>query len=337
MEKAASRLAGVTDGPGPPGPERFATPGARTIQDLVTGFDAPADRQVKTLVYVLDDRLTLVLLRGDHSLVEQKLVDATGAVSVRPAHADEIRAALGASPGSLGAVGVTDLPVIVDEALRHRRDMFTGANTDDVHLRGVDVDRDVAPERWADLRAVAAGEPCVTCGHPLEIRRAMEVGHIFKLGHRYSEAMGVSVLTAAGDRVTPIMGSYGIGVERAMSAIVESHHDDRGIRWPMAVAPFQVAVVVAQPDDEEVATVGEQVYRELGAAGLEVIIDDRPERAGVKFRDVELVGIPLRVTVGRRGVAEGVVELTHRSSGDTERVAVGGIVTRLRDAVAAAD
>ncbi|MGI5214422.1 proline--tRNA ligase [Plantactinospora sp. CA-290183] len=336
LEKATSRLAELVDAAGPDAPERFDTPGARTIDDLATSYGAPADRQVKTLVYALDGQLTLVLLRGDHTLVEQKLIDATGAATVRPAHADEIRAALGASPGSLGAVGVTDLPIVVDEALRGRRDMFTGANTDGVHLRGVDVDRDVTAGRWADLRAAGAGEPCVDCGQPLRVLRAMEVGHIFKLGYKYSEALGVTVLDEAGNRVMPIMGSYGIGVERAISAIVECHHDDRGIRWPMAVAPFQVAVVVAQADDDEVAKVGEEIYRQLRAGGIDAIIDDRSERAGVKFRDVELTGIPVRVTVGRRGLADGVVELTLRATGDTERVSVEAIVAEVGRAIASA-
>lgn len=336
MEKATSRLIEVTDGPGLAAPERFDTPGARTIEDLAVGFDAPADRQIKTLVYLLDGQLTLVLMRGDHALVEQKLIDATGTIAVRPAHADEIREALGASPGSLGAVGVTDLPVIADEALRGRRDMVTGANTDDVHLRGVDIARDITVGQWADLRAAVAGAPCSKCGQPLQVRRAMEVGHIFKLGYKYSEALGVTVLDQDGKRVMPIMGSYGIGVERAMAAIVECHHDDKGIVWPKSVAPFQVAIVVAQSDDDDVAKLGEDLYQALRGAGVEVIVDDRSERAGVKFRDVELVGIPVRVTVGKRGRAEGVVELTMRATGETTRVPIRDVVTAVADAVASA-
>jgi prolyl-tRNA synthetase len=336
MEKATSRLAEAIDGAGAPAPKRFDTPGARTIADLAKNFDAPADRQIKTLVYLLDGQLTLVLLRGDHILLEQKLMDATGAVAVRAANPDEIREALGASPGSLGAVGVTDLRIIVDEALRGRRDMFTGANSDDVHLRGVDVDRDINTGLWADLRAVSAGEPCPVCGQPLHVQRAMEVGHIFKLGYKYSEALGVAVLDAQGNRTMPIMGSYGIGVGRAMAAIVECHHDDNGIQWPMAVAPFQVAVVVTQHDNDDVAKTAEEIYRDLSAAGIDVIIDDRPERAGVKFRDVELVGIPLRVTVGRRALADGIVELTTRATGNTDHVAIGEVVARVHAAVGAA-
>ncbi|MGH3693327.1 MAG: proline--tRNA ligase [Pseudonocardiaceae bacterium] len=336
VEKATSGLAAVIDGPGLPAPERFDTPGARTIEELASGFGAPADRQVKTLVYVLDGQLTLMLLRGDHALVEQKLIDATGAIAVRPARPDEIRDALGAAPGSLGAVGVTTLPVIADEALRGRRDLFTGANTDDVHLRGVDIDRDITVSRWADLRAAVVGEPCPACGQPLQVQRAMEVGHIFKLGSKYSEALGVTVLDADGKRVMPIMGCYGIGVERAMSAIVECHHDDKGIVWPKAVAPFQVAIVIAQPDDDEVVKACEDIYQDLREVGIEVIVDDRPERVGVKFRDVELVGIPVRVTVGKRGLADEVAELTIRATGETTRIPLREVVIGVEGAIASA-
>jgi prolyl-tRNA synthetase len=335
VEKATSRLAPVEDGPGLPAAERFDTPGVRTIEDLATGYDAPADRQIKTLIYLLDGKLTLVLMRGDHTLNEQKLADATGAMELRPAQPDEIADALGAQPGSLGAVGVTALPVIADEALRGRRDMVTGANVDDVHLRGVDVGRDISVGSWADLREVAAGEPCPNCGEPLELISTLEVGHIFKLGYKFTKAFGVTVLDASGERVHPIMGSYGIGVERAMAAVVECHHDERGIIWPVAVAPFTVAVVVAQSEDPETASAGESVYGQLTAAGIETIIDDRAERAGVKFRDVEITGIPFRVTVGKRGLAENAVEVTVRASGETVRVGLEDVVPYLRDAIAA--
>jgi prolyl-tRNA synthetase len=184
----------------------------------------------------------------------------------------------------------------------------------------VDVDRDISVGRWADLREVAAGEPCPRCGKPLELVEAIEVGHIFKLGDRYSKAFGGTVLGQDGKAVPLIMGCYGIGVERAMAAIVECHHDERGIVWPLAVAPFSVVVVVAQSEDVEVAKAGAAIYEQLAAAGVEVIIDDRAERAGVKFRDAELTGIPLRVTVGKRGLAEGMVEITERLTGETRKV-----------------
>ncbi len=320
-----------------PKPERFDTPGVRTIDDLATGYDAPGDRQIKTLVYVLDGKLTLVLLRGDHALEEQKLIDATGAVSVRPAEADEIFAELGAHPGSLGAVGVlASLPVIADHALQGREGMTTGANSDDVHLRGVDVARDIHVGRWADLRAAEEGEPCTRCGNPLKVIKGIEVGHIFKLGYKYSDALGITVSGPDGKPLAPIMGCYGIGVERAMAACVEVHHDDKGIVWPAAVAPFEAVVTVAQQNDAAVAAAGECAYAALLAAGVDVIIDDRPDRAGVKFSDAELVGIPFRVTIGKRGVAAGIAELTDRATGETTAVPLDDVAKHVREAVAAA-
>jgi prolyl-tRNA synthetase len=324
----AADAAAALDAPAP-----FGTPGVRTIEDLAAGYDAPGDRQVKTLVYVLDGQLTLVLLRGDHALEEQKLIDATGAVAVRPAEAGEIFAALGAHPGSLGAAGVTSLPVIADFALRDRSGMVTGANTDDVHVRGVDVARDLSVGTWADLRAAAAGELCTVCGGPLEVIKGIEVGHIFKLGYKYSDAMDLSVSGPDGKPVKPIMGSYGIGVERAMAACIEVHHDARGIVWPAAIAPFEAVVVVAQQDDTAVAEMGEQVYRQLGAAGVDVIIDDRGVRAGVKFSDAELVGIPYRVTIGKRGLASGSAEVTDRATGETVPVPFDQVAKHVREAV----
>ena len=337
IEKATSRLASLDDPERaglPAAPQPFATPGVRTIEDLARQYDAPADRQIKTLVYFLDGVLTLVLLRGDHALNEQKLVDATGAVAIRPAQPEEIREALGALPGSLGAVGVTDHPVIADEALRGRRGMYTGANTDDAHLRGVDVERDIAVGRWADLREVAAGESCVNCGHGLEVERGIEVGHIFKLGYKFTDALGVSVSGPDGKPVRPIMGCYGIGVERAMATVVEVHHDDKGMIWPVAIAPFEVVVVIATQDDPAVAGAGERASQALLDAGVEDIVDDRPVRAGVKFSDAELTGIPFRVTVGKRGLATGTAELTDRATGSTVQVPLDDLAKHVREAVA---
>ncbi len=328
VEKATSVVPPVTD-VGADAVAPFDTPDVKTIEDLVKQYDVPADRQIKTLVYAVDEKLTLVLMRGDHALVEQKLLDTTGALGIRPAHPDEIRDALGASPGSLGAVDVKDLPIVADEALRGRRAMVTGANTDGVHLRGVDIERDIAVSRWADLREVTTGEPCPRCQSPLEVLRAIEVGHIFKLGYKYAEALDVSVLAPDGSRVRPIMGSYGIGVERAMAAIVESHHDDLGIVWPAAVAPFSVAVVLLGARDDAAREAAEDLYESLASRGIEVILDDRDERPGVKFRDVELVGIPYRVTVGSRGLANGAVEVTVRATGETTAVPVDRVVEHL--------
>ena len=344
IEKAMSRLAAVDDSERAgllAAPESFATPGVRTIEDLAVQYQAPADRQIKTLVYFLDGVFTLVLMRGDHALNEQKLMDATGATDIRPAQPEEIRDALGALPGSLGAVGTLPAsqggpPIIADEALRGRRGMFTGANIDDTHLRGVDVERDITVGRWASLREVAPGDACVNCGHGLEVERGIEVGHIFKLGYKYSDALDIRVSGPDGKPVKPIMGCYGIGVERAMATAVEVHHDDKGIIWPVAIAPFEIVVVIAQQEDAAVAAAGEQVYQALLDSGAEVIVDDRKVRAGVKFSDAELTGIPFRVTVGKRGLAAGTAELTDRAAGSTVAIPLDEVAKHVREALAGA-
>jgi prolyl-tRNA synthetase len=335
LERATAALPDIEDDPGPAAPARLDTPGVRTIEDLATGYGLAADRQIKTLVQVINGKLTLVLLRGDHQLQDQKLIDAIGITDIRPAQPDEIRAALGALPGSLGAVGVTDLPVIADFALRGRRDMATGANTDDVHLTGVDVARDIEVGTWADLREVTAGEPCPRCGAPLQLTRVIEVGHIFKLGRKFTTALGVSVLGPDGSAIIPIMGSYGIGVERAMAVIAEVHHDDAGLVWPIQVAPFEVTVITLSAKDHAVVTAAESIYAELRAAGMEVVIDDRDERPGVKFKDAELTGIPVRVSVGSRDLADGVVEVVSRATGQKNRVPTDRVVRHVRDLLAA--
>jgi prolyl-tRNA synthetase family II len=330
LEKATSALAPVADEPGPAVPARLDTPGVRTIEDLAVKHGLAADRQIKTLVQVIDDQLTLVLLRGDHPLADQKLLDATGARVIRPAQPDEIVAALGASPGSLGAVGITGLPVIADLALQGRTNMATGANSDDVHLTGVDVARDLSVGTWADLREVAAGEPCPRCGAALEVIQAVEVGHIFKLGRRYTSVLGVSVLGPDGTALTPIMGSYGIGVERAMAAIAEVHYDDAGLVWPVQVAPAEATVILLSGRDEAARAAAQSLYQDLLAAGVDAAIDDREERPGVKFKDAELTGIPVRLTVGSRDLADGVVEITSRASGEKDRVALDAAVAHVR-------
>jgi prolyl-tRNA synthetase family II len=334
LEKATSQLAAIEDEAGPDAPVRLDTPGVRTIEDLAVRYGIAADRQIKTLVQVIKGRLTLVLLRGDHPLADQKLIDATGEADIRPAQPDEIRAALGASPGSLGAVGVTSLPVVADLALAGRRGMTTGANTDDVHLTGVDVDRDIVVGTWADLREVAAGEACPRCATPLELIQAIEVGHIFKLGRKFTAALGVSVLGPDGSAIIPIMGCYGIGVERAMAAIAEVHHDDSGLRWPVQVAPAEVDVIMVQAKDEAVRMAAELIYAELGAAGHDVLVDDRDERPGVKFKDAELIGFPVRISVGSRDLADGLVEVVTRETGEKERVPVDQAVKHVLDLLA---
>ncbi|MBW2295427.1 MAG: proline--tRNA ligase [Deltaproteobacteria bacterium] len=317
VEKATSEIAATEDPPGPAAPEKFATPGVRTIQDLES-FEggAPGSSQIKTLVYLVDGKTVLLLLRGDDSLSEQKLVDTVEAEEMRPATAEEIQAALGASAGSLGAVGVTEHFIIADEALRGRTDMTTGANADDFHLRGVSLERDIDVKAWLDLREVKDGEACIQCGKNLAIYKTIEVGHIFKLGTRYSEAMGASVLDQNGKARPIIMGSYGIGIERALAAVVEASHDENGIVWPVNIAPFEVVITVIKPKDIECMEFGERVYDALVGAGIDVLLDDRDERPGVKFKDADLIGFPYRVTVGPKGVAAGTVELLARRDGE---------------------
>ena len=334
VERATAALQPVENRPSGNAPEPFDTPGVRTIAALAD-LGHPPVHQIKTLVYKVDGELTLVLLRGDHPFLEQKFTDATGAREVAPAEADEIRASLGASPGSLGAVDVTDLPVYADEALRGRSGMTTGANVDDVHLEGVDVERDVAVDHWVDVRGILDGEACASCGEALRVARCIEAGHIFKLGRRYAEAMGVSVLDAEGNSQVPTMGSYGIGVGRAMATVAETHHDENGLIWPMAIAPYEVVLTVVKVDHDESMAVAETLYDELRAAGVDVLLDDRDGRPGVKFADAELVGIPLRVTIGPRGLESGALEVTTRADDERTDVPVDQVATHVVDAVTA--
>ena len=342
LEKATSRLAIMEDETGPAAPEEFPTPGVRTIEDLTTfPGGAAADRQIKTLVYfaTLNDELTpvLALLRGDHQLHEVKLNDALGSTAARPAQPEEIRELLGASAGSLGGVRVQqiggvnrDILIIADVGLRGRRNMTTGANKDDHHIRGVDIERDINVDKWADLRTVNSGEACPRCDTgTLEVFKAMEIGHIFKLGTKYSESMGATVLTADGKEVPIVMGSYGIGVERIITAAIEQNHDADGIIWPRSLTPFDVIVTVTNMKDEKLRNAGEKLYEELQNAGLQVMIDDREERAGVKFKDADLIGIPYRVTIGKK-IAEGAVELFDRRAKQSQDVLLGDIVSRVQ-------
>tara|TARA_B100000959_G_scaffold77095_1_gene81877 strand:+ start:1812 stop:3449 length:1638 start_codon:yes stop_codon:yes gene_type:complete len=333
VERATAALETVENRVGSDAPESIPTPGIRTIKALSDAGHSP-EHQIKTLVYRIDGSLALILLRGDHTFLEQKFVDATGAIDLVPAEPDEIRAALGASPGSLGAVGVTDLTIYADPALEGRSGMTTGANEDDVHLTGVDIARDIAVDRWLDMRGIEAGESCAACGGTLTITRCIEAGHIFKLGRKYSEAMGVSVLDAEGENRVPTMGSYGIGVGRAMAAIVETHHDDAGMIWPMCVAPFEVVLTVVKVDHEGSMAVAEAAHEELQAAGIDVLLDDRDGRPGVKFADSELIGIPLRVTIGPRGIDNGMLELTVRATGEQEDLPVEDLASRVVELVA---
>jgi prolyl-tRNA synthetase len=248
---------------------------------------------------------------------------ATGTCEIRPAEAAEIVALLGASPGSLGAVRVRGVRVLLDAALVGRTNMVTGANRDGFHFRGVDVGRDIEAE-MVDLRNVESGDTCPRCDARLELDRALEIGHIFKLGTRYSEPLGATVLNADGTSTPLLMGSYGIGVGRILAAAVEVFHDQDGIIWPLAIAPFQATVLTLGPEPE-LARAAERVVALLTDAGLDVLYDDRDQRAGVKFKDADLIGIPLRIGVGRKTLGEGVVEVKRRNSAQVELVSLGDV------------
>ena len=336
IERATSALPDLEDRD-LPDLTRFPTPGVRTIKALeeIEG-GAAAEHQIKTMVMVLDGQVTLALVRGDHQLNLQKLQDSTGAIDIRPATPEEAKDTLGAMPGSLGAVGVEGLKIVADRALAGRAGLTTGANEDDWHYTGVSVERDIAVDEWADLREVSAGEACPNCGAAIEIVRCIEAGHIFKLGTSYSEAMGASVLDPDGTQHPIVMGSYGIGVERAMATIVETYHDDNGMAWPVSVAPFEAVITIVSVKDDASVAAAEALYTELRARGIDVLLDDRDARAGVKFADAELIGIPHRVTFGPKALAEGEVEYTPRATGETSRVAVDAIAEQVSAEIVAA-
>ncbi|ACL67408.1 prolyl-tRNA synthetase [Anaeromyxobacter dehalogenans 2CP-1] len=337
-ETATSRVAAEADGPGLGTPEKFATPGVVTIEALEQApYSVAARRQLKTLVYMADEQPVIAVVRGDQELNEAKLQTATGAVAVRPAHPEEIPPLMGARAGSLGAVRFTRARVLLDPSLADRKDMVTGANEDGFHLRGVDVRRDVLAHgaTLAELRTVKAGEGCPRCDGTLDVFKALEIGHIFKLGTKYSESMKATVLDAEGKQVPIVMGSYGIGVERILAAAIELHHDDNGIVFPMAIAPFHATVLTLGPEPE-LRKAAEEVVAALGKEGVEVLFDDRDERAGVKFKDADLLGIPIRIAVGKKGLAAGNVEWKLRKGGAVELVPVGEVARKAAEAVRAA-
>ncbi|HKP71602.1 MAG TPA: proline--tRNA ligase [Pyrinomonadaceae bacterium] len=346
LEKATSQLTIIVDEPSSSNaPEEFPTPGVRTIEDLISfPGGAEASRQIKTLVYVATNdagaqQPVLALMRGDHQLHETKLADALGATEVRPAHPEEIRELMGAGAGSLGGVGVkqraksagTDVRIVADHALKNRSNMTTGANKDDHHFRGVDIARDIPVDLWTDLRTVQSGERCPNCeAGVLEVAKSLEVGHIFKLGTKYSVSMGASVLTQDGKEVPIVMGCYGIGIERIMAAAIELHHDADGIIWPRQIAPFDVVVTVTNVKQPEMKEAGERLYRDLQRAGLDVLLDDRDERAGVKLKDADLIGIPYRITVGKK-IADSTVELFDRAAKQSTDVSLADVVSRVQE------
>ncbi|GAB3285509.1 proline--tRNA ligase [Parahaliea aestuarii] len=292
-----------------------ATPGVKTIDDLAALLDIDPATTVKTLVVAGDEPGTLValVLRGDHSLNEIKAEKLAGVASpLQMAEEAAVRKALGAGFGSLGPVGLS-IPVIVDRSAAHLADFVCGANRDDVHLRGVNWERDCPLARVEDLREVVEGDPSPDGQGTLQIKRGIEVGHIFQLGTKYSEAMHATVLDENGKQVTMTMGCYGIGVSRIVASAIEQNHDDKGIIWPTAMAPYELVIVpLNMQKSEAVAECTEALYRQFREAGVDVMMDDRNERPGVKFADMELIGIPHRIVIGDRALAEGQLEYKGR-------------------------
>ena len=344
MEKATSRLAAVEDlaAEGDGKPLEVHTPGQKTIEDVAKFLGVSPRNKIKTLALMTEEkdaqsgktklRAMVVLMRGDHQLNEAKLNSALGRPT-RPMEESEIKALFNSPAGYLGPIGIEwakqvtkDGPVLlVDKALEGRSNLIAGANKENYHLKNLTPGRDFQPTAYADLRSVTAGEACPNCGAPLRIDTAVEVGHIFKLGYRYSESMGARVLDKNGKEVKPIMGSYGIGIDRILTAAVEQGNDDNGFWLPPAIAPFEIVVTPTNVGEEKVKSAAEEITNRLEAAGFDVLLDDRDERPGVKFKDADLVGIPFRITVGKK-VTEDTVEVVHRSTREIRDVTIPTIV-----------
>jgi prolyl-tRNA synthetase len=345
MEKAISKLEPVQDLPaeGDGQPLEVHTPGQKTIEDVARFLGVSPKNKIKTLAFIATDvdkktrktrpRAVVLLMRGDHQMNEAKLSTAVEGRETRPMQEDEIKALFQSPAGFLGPLNIDwgkslndgDKPILlVDQALEGRKNLISGANKEDFHVKNITPGVTFQPTAYADLRSVTAGESCPNCGAPLRIDTAVEVGHIFKLGYKYSESMGTRVLDRNGKEVMPIMGCYGIGIERILTAAVEQNNDDNGFWLPPQIAPFEIVVVPTNVSDEKVRTTAEDIARRLEAAGFDVLLDDRDERPGVKFKDADLVGIPFRVTVGKK-VTEGMVEVVQRSTRETHDASIAAI------------
>ncbi|HEX6907111.1 MAG TPA: proline--tRNA ligase [Terriglobales bacterium] len=332
LERATSRLEPVPDyeATGSGQPEPVHTPGLKTVDEVAKYLGVSPKNKIKTLAMMATvtksrgekpHEVPLILfLRGDHTLNEAKLSTALAGAQFRPMHPEEIQAVFGAPAGFLGPIGSEartykgiKARVLVDQALLGRKNLIAGANQEDYHLRNVTPERDFTVSEWADLRSVGEGEGCPNCGTKLNIAKAMEIGHIFKLGDKYTQSMGARVLDQNGKEVAPIMGCYGIGIERILTAAVEQNHDNDGFWLPASIAPFEVVVTPTNVKDATLLSTSVQIAEQLSGAGFDVLLDDRDERPGVKFKDADLVGIPFRVNVGKK-VTEGIVEVVPRST-----------------------
>jgi prolyl-tRNA synthetase len=307
--------------PGAPAPERVATPNRRTIDEVCSFLKVPAETSAKLLVFLADGNAVAALIRGDHEANEAKVRRSFGATTLVPADASTIEKATGAPMGFLGPMAIK-IPLIVDAAVAAMSSVVVGGNEIDVHVKGVVPGRDFPLNRVADLRNAAEGDPCPRCGKPLTVRQGIEIGHVFKLGTKYSKSMGATYLDDKGSEIPIIMGCYGIGVSRLLAAAVEAAHDANGILWPWSIAPYEVVVVPLQVQNTAVMEAAEGLVKTFEEAGLGVLLDDREQRPGVKFKDADLIGIPLRVVVGERGLKEGTIEVKWRSAGEAHHVPV---------------
>ena len=319
--------------------EKFATPGVTTIKGLARDpHNIAPDQQFKTLVYMGDEKPFLVILRGNDDLEEAKL-SSLGFSAVRPATPAEIEPIMGAKPGSLGSVKGTIknqqtlAGIFGDHAIRLISDGTTGANEDGIHLRHVNVARDLAITSFGDFRTVKAGEPCPQCGKPLKSRRGIEVGHIFKLGTKYAECFDATYMDDQKQSHPLVMGCYGIGISRTLQAVIEQSHDKDGVIWPWAIAPYQVLITLLDPDMTEAADLAKAIGVAAELAGADVLVDDRDGRPGGKFKDADLIGFPLRITIGGRGLKEGVVEVKWRHESEVTKVPVTEVASHVADLV----
>ncbi len=334
LERASSRLPEITEAPAAGEPREVYTPDKKTIAEIAEFLSVPPAHQIKSLVYASSDRPYLFLVRGDHQLSETKATAAVRGLLLHPAQPEEIRAAFGADAGSLGPVGIEAVPVYADVELRGRANLTCGANRNDYHLQGVTPDVHFKPI-WADLRMVGPGEACVRCGKPLEVYRAVEVGHLLGLGTTYSESMGANVLSPDGKQTPIVMGSYGVDLERIMCSAVELHHDGDGIMWPPSIAPFSAVVTPVNYRDETRAA-ADRLYAELTDCGIDALLDDRAERPGVKFKDADLIGIPYRIVIASQKLQQGKAELFERATKTTELLDLDSVVPVLSKRLAEA-
>jgi prolyl-tRNA synthetase len=309
--------------------EKIHTPNFKTIEEITNFLKLPATAFVKTILYSIDGNVVGVMVRGDREINETKLQNLFDATEVVMAGFEQVERVTGAAVGFAGPVGLKEqITMVADLEVGSMANFVVGANETDYHLMNVNIMRDFKPAKIADIRNIIPGDPCPVCGSPMAICRGIEVGHIFKLGTKYSEALGCNFLDQAGNENPMIMGSYGIGVGRTLAAVIEQHYDEFGIIWPMEVAPYQVIVVPTNTTDETINQLAAQIHDDLEKRGVEVLLDDRDERPGVKFKDADLIGIPVRITIGRKA-AEGIVELKLRASKDNTEMTPAEAVNKV--------